>query len=201
MGRRRVHPADAADRHAAVGTKISSTSGPASARCRCADAVFGVYSEPHFRHRDRVLILRQLRTGGHGMARTNGRGIARAVVTLGLLLVPIAAHAQSTLTGVVKDVTGAVLPGVTVEAASPVLIEKTRSVITDGSGGYRIVDLRPGVYTLTFTLPGFTSYKREALELPANFTMTVNAELRVGGVEETVLVAGLSPTVDVQTTT
>jgi hypothetical protein len=82
------------------------------------------------------------------------RTVTRTIVALGLLLIPVAAHAQSTLTGVVKDTSGAVLPGVTVEAASPVLIEKTRSVVTDASGGYRIVDLRPGVYTLTFTLAG-----------------------------------------------
>jgi hypothetical protein len=135
------------------------------------------------------------------MARVHLRTIGGAIVALGLLLIPAAAHAQSTLTGVVKDATGAVLPGVTVEAASPVLIEKTRSVVTDASGGYRIVDLRPGVYTLTFTLPGFSTIKREGLELPANFTMTVNSDLRVGALEETVTVAGTSPTVDVQTTT
>jgi hypothetical protein len=135
------------------------------------------------------------------MARQNGRSVRFTLVALGLLFVSVPAQAQSTLTGIVKDTTGAVLPGVTVEAASPVLIEKTRSVITDGSGAYRIVDLRPGVYTLTFTLTGFTGFRRERLELPADFTMTVNAELKVGAVEETVLVAGVSPTVDVQTTT
>ena len=135
------------------------------------------------------------------MRRRYGFTIKGAVVAFGLLLVPVAAHAQSTLTGIVKDTTGAVLPGVTVEAASPVLIEKSRSVVTDTNGGYRIVDLRPGVYTLTFTLTGFSSVKREGVELPANFTMTLNAEMRVGALEETVLVAGSSPTVDVQTTT
>src|SRR6185437_8957431 len=87
------------------------------------------------------------------------------------------------------------------EAASPVLIEQTRSVITDGSGGYRIVDLRPGVYTLTFTLTGFSTTRRENLELPANFTMTVNTDLRIGALEETLTVSGVAPTVDVQTTT
>src|SRR5256714_12928814 len=127
--------------------------------------------------------------------------LKRAIVALGLLLVPIAAHAQSTLTGVVKDTSGAVLPGVTVEAASPVLIEKTRSVVTDASGGYRIVDLRPGIYTLTFALEAFSTVRRANLELPANFTMTVNTELKVGALEETVTVSGTSPLVDVQTTT
>src|SRR2546423_13706161 len=127
--------------------------------------------------------------------------LKRAIVALGLLLVPIAAHAQGTLTGVVKDTSGAVLPGVTVEAASPVLIEKTRSVVTDASGGYRIVDLRPGIYTLTFALEGFSTVRRASLELPANFTMTVNTELKVGALQETVTVSGTSPLVDVQTTT
>src|SRR3954467_3012656 len=136
------------------------------------------------------------------MARELARTLRAASIAAGLfLLAPAAAHAQSTLTGIVKDATGAVLPGVTVEAASPVLIEKTRSVVTDASGGYRIVDLRPGVYTLTFTLPGVSTIQREGLELPANFTMTVNSDLRVGALEETVTVAGTSPTVDVQTTT
>src|SRR6476620_706359 len=123
-----------------------------------------------------------------------------AVAVLALLLVPATAHAQSTLTGVVKDASGAVIPGVTVEASSPVLIEKTRSVVTDENGGYRIVDLRPGVYSLTFTLEGFSQVTREGLELPSNFTMTVNAELKVGALEETLTVTGASPTVDVQST-
>src|SRR5438045_9784177 len=73
-----------------------------------------------------------------------------------LVLTPAAAHAQSTFTGVVKDASGAVLPGVTVEAASPVLIEKARSAVTDSTGSYRIVDLRPGVYPLTLPLAGFS---------------------------------------------
>ena len=90
------------------------------------------------------------------------------------------------------------MPGVTVEAASPALIEKVRSVVTDGQGQYKIVDLRPGVYSITFTLPGFNTVKREAVELPTNFTATINADLRVGALEETVTVSGLSPVVDVQ---
>ncbi len=118
-----------------------------------------------------------------------------------LLLVPAAAHAQSTFTGTVKDTSGAVLPGVTVEAASPVLIEKTRSVITNEGGGFRLVDLRPGTYTVTFSLAGFSSVKRDAVELPANFTMTINTELKVGSLEETLTVTGAAPTVDVQSTT
>src|SRR5204863_2378297 len=91
-----------------------------------------------------------------------------------------------------------VLPGVTVEAASPALIEKARTVITDSEGQYKMVDLRPGVYVVTFTLPGFSPVRREGIELPASFTATVNAEMRVGTVEETVTVSGASPTVDVQ---
>jgi hypothetical protein len=116
-----------------------------------------------------------------------------------LAALPTAARAQSAIAGVVKDTSGAVLPGVTVEAASDVLIEKTRSVTTDGQGAYRIVDLRPGVYELSFTLPGFQTTKREGLELPANFTATINADLKVGSLEESVTVAGSSPVVDVQT--
>jgi len=123
------------------------------------------------------------------------------VVVLAWLALPATAHAQSAFAGVVKDATGAVLPGVTVEAASPVLIEQTRSVTTDANGAYRIENLRPGVYTLTFTLPGFATVKRESVDLPSNFTSTINAELKVGAVEETVTVAGSSPVVDVQTNT
>src|SRR5882757_4528731 len=96
----------------------------------------------------------------------------------GLVLIPATARAQSSIAGVVKDTSGAVMPGVTVEASSPALIEKVRSVVTDGQGQYKIVDLRPGVYAVTFTLPGFNAVKREAVELPSNFTATVNADLR-----------------------
>ena len=124
------------------------------------------------------------------------RASARLAVWL-LVLTPAAAHAQSTFTGVVKDTSGAVLPGVTVEAASPVLIEKMRSAVTDSTGSYRIVDLRPGAYTLTFTLTGFSIVKRENIELPANFTMTINGEMKVGALEETLTVTGAAPTVDV----
>jgi hypothetical protein len=118
-----------------------------------------------------------------------------------LALLPIAAHAQSAFTGVVKDTSGAVLPGVTVEAASDALIEKTRSVVTDANGGYRLVDLRPGTYSLTFSLEGFSSVKREGVALPSDFVMTINTELKVGALEETLTVTGDAPTVDVQSTT
>ena len=122
------------------------------------------------------------------------RGIA-----LLLLLTPGLAVAQNTgIAGLVRDTSGAVMPGVTVEAASPSLIEKVRSTVTDGQGLYQIVDLRPGVYTVTFSLPGFSSIKREGIELSASFTATVNAELKVGAVEETVVVSGQPANVDVR---
>ena len=124
-----------------------------------------------------------------------------AVVASALLtLLPTAARAQSSIAGVVRDTSGAVLPGVNVEAASPALIEKTRSVVTDASGLYKIVDLRPGVYGVTFSLEGFTVVKREGIELTANFTASVNADLKVGGLEESITVSGAAPIVDVQTT-
>ena len=106
----------------------------------------------------------------------------------------------SSITGVVRDASGAVLPGVTVEAASPALIEKVRVAVTDGAGLYRIVDLRPGDYTVTFTLPGFSTLRRDALPLPANFTATVNVEMSVGAIDETITVTGEAPVVDIQST-
>src|SRR5688572_20828946 len=116
---------------------------------------------------------------------------------LGLIWAPQIAHAQSSITGVVRDTSGAVLPGVTVEASSDVLIEKVRTAVTDGNGLYRIVDLRPGTYVVTFTLTGFSTYKREGLEIASEFNATVNADLRVGALEETITVTGESPIVDV----
>jgi hypothetical protein len=124
--------------------------------------------------------------------------IARVAVVSVCLLLPAAAWAQSSITGVVRDSSGAVLPGVTVEAASPALIEKVRSVVTDGQGLYRIVDLRPGPYTVTFSLAGFSTLKREGIDLPAEFTATVNAELSVGALEETITVSGEASTVDIR---
>jgi len=115
------------------------------------------------------------------------------------VLVPALAFAQASVTGTVKDASGAVLPGVTVEASSPVLIERVRSVVTDGGGQYRIVDLRPGTYSVTFTLPGFNQFKRDGVELTGSFTASIDAELKVGAVEETLTVTGQSPIVDVQT--
>jgi hypothetical protein len=121
-----------------------------------------------------------------------------AAALLVLVLLPSAAFGQAAITGVVKDASGAVLPGVTVEAASPVLIERVRSVVTDDTGQYRIVDLRPGTYAVTFTLPGFSTVKRDGIELSGSFVATVNADLRVGSLEETITVTGESPIVDVQ---
>ena len=117
------------------------------------------------------------------------------------LAVPAAALAQSAIAGVVKDSTGAVLPGVTVEASSPALIEKVKTAATNEAGQYRIVDLRPGTYTVTFTLTGFNTVVREGVLLEANFTAPINAEMRVGAVSENVTVTGASPVVDVQTST
>jgi hypothetical protein len=93
------------------------------------------------------------------------------------------------------------MPGVTVEASSPALIEKTRDAVTDGQGQFRIIDLRPGTYTVTFTLSGFNSVKREGIVLQAGFTATVDAELRVGALEESITVSGQTPVVDVQSAT
>ena len=131
------------------------------------------------------------------------RGIFGGLVVVGLLLLlPGVLAAQSvtsaTIAGTTKDTTGAVLPGVTVEASSPALIEKTRSAVTDAQGNYKILDLRPGQYTVTFTLPGFTTLKRDGLELATGLTANVTVEMRVGAVEETVTVTGASPVVDVQ---
>ncbi len=128
--------------------------------------------------------------------------LAGLALALGLWILPAVASAQSassgSIAGVVKDGTGSVLPGVTVEAASPVLIEKVRSVVTDDQGNYKIVDLRPGTYTVTFTLPGFNTFKREGVDLSTGFTANVSAEMKVGGLEETITVTGASPVVDVQ---
>ncbi len=111
---------------------------------------------------------------------------------------PAAAYAQASITGVVRDTSGAVLPGVTVEASSPVLIERARAAVTDGSGQYRIIDLLPGTYAVAFSLPGFTTVRREGIELTGSFVATISADLKVGSLEETVTVTSESPTVDVQ---
>ena len=116
-------------------------------------------------------------------------------------LVPAAGLGQGAIGGVVRDTSGGVLPGVTVEAASPALLERVRTATTDDKGQYLIVDLRPGVYTVTFTLAGFSTLKHERLELSAGVTLPVNAELKVGGIAETLTITGATPVVDIQNTT
>src|SRR5262245_45983346 len=113
------------------------------------------------------------------------------------LLASTAQAQDAGITGVVKDNSGAVLPGATVTATSPVLIEQQRTVTTDGDGRYSITQLRPGTYTVTFTLEGFSTIKREGIELSAGFAANVEVELRPGGISETITVTGASPIVDV----
>jgi len=120
------------------------------------------------------------------------------LVTLLLLAAAPAAYAQSAIAGDVRDSSGAVLPGVTVEASSPALIEGTRRAVTDGAGHYTIADLRPGTYSVSFSLTGFRGVKRDGIVLPTSFTATVNADLAIGAVEEAITVTGASPLVDVQ---
>jgi hypothetical protein len=126
------------------------------------------------------------------------------LVGLGCVLagIPATSSAQqrASIVGVVQDTTGAIMPGVTVEASSPALIEQVRTAVTDSAGRFSIIDLRPGIYTVTFTLPGFRSVKREGIELEGAFAAQVNGTLSVGAVEETVTVTGASPIVDTQST-
>jgi hypothetical protein len=129
------------------------------------------------------------------------RGIVSRIVAIGLLaLVPGAASAQvnATITGVVKDSSGAVLPGVTVEASSPALIDKVRSAVTDSNGQYRIATLPPGMYTVRFGLSGFSTVVQEGVVLTTGFTATLSPELRVGALQETITVSGETPVVDVE---
>ena len=125
-----------------------------------------------------------------------------ASFALAVLLVPSVTWSQdsmsATIAGVVRDASAGVLPGVTVEAASPALIEKVRVATTDSGGRFRIIDLRPGEYVVTFTLPGFRTLRRDGIQLITGFTATVNADLSVGGLEETITVSGAAPVVDVQ---
>jgi hypothetical protein len=117
-----------------------------------------------------------------------------------VMLAPAVAHAQTTIAGTVRDASGAVLPGATVEAASPVLIEKVRSAVSDGTGQYRITELLPGTYTVTISLPGFTTVRREGVEVTGVGVITINADLKVGEIQETITVTGETPIVDVQST-
>jgi hypothetical protein len=128
------------------------------------------------------------------------RSLRPLLVVLVFVILPSVVHAQAAITGVVKDASGGVLPGASVEASSSALIEKIRTVVTDANGQYRIVDLRPGTYTVTFSLQGFSTVKREGIELTGDFVATINGDLRVGSLEETITVTGESPIVDVQST-
>lgn len=134
--------------------------------------------------------------------RCDARAFACSVAAASLLLLPALAWTQTgtsgSITGVVRDTSGAVLPGVTVEAASPALIERVRTAVSDGGGVYRIVDLRPGTYSVTFALPGFNTLRREGIELTTGFTATVNAELPLGGLAELITISGAAPVVDTQ---
>ena len=127
----------------------------------------------------------------------------RILLVIACLALATVASAQQlgSVAGVVKDASGAVLPGVTVEVASPALIEKVRTAVTDGSGQYRIVNLPPGVYTVSFGLTGFSTVRREGVEVSAGVSSQVNAELKVGAVAETITVTGETPVVDIQSAT
>jgi hypothetical protein len=127
------------------------------------------------------------------------RILSALVVGCALSLLPAVASAQSAINGTVKDTSGAAMPGVTVEASSDVLIEKVRSVVTNERGVYQLLDLRPGTYSIIYTLPGFTTFKREGVILPTAFTATIDVELKVGELAETITVTGESPVVDVTT--
>ena len=128
------------------------------------------------------------------------RQLARAIATAAwiLVLLPSMTWAQASIAGVVRDSSGSVLPGATVEVSSPALIEKVRTAVSDNTGQYRVIDLRPGTYSVVFTLPGFNQFRRDGIELTGAFTATVNADLRVGSRQETVTVTGETPIVDVQ---
>src|SRR3954470_4822158 len=130
------------------------------------------------------------------------RSIARlAVFALACLAVGQTTAFAQAIAGVVRDASGGVMPGVTVEASSPALIEKSRTAVTDGDGQYKIISLTPGTYSVTFTLSGFNTVKREGIELTQDFTAPVNAEMKVGAIEETITVSGQSPLVDTQSVT
>src|SRR5688572_5328702 len=165
----------------------------ASARSEIAERIGGDYNAPASSPASTVFF-------GASMTRSHPRGIVRTLLFAAICLFPALAGAQS-IAGTVRDTSGAVLPGVSVEATSPALIEKTRSVVTDANGQYQIIDLRPGTYTVTFTIQGFSTVARQNLELSGAGVTTVNAEMRVGGIQETLTVTGDAPVVDIQTST
>src|SRR5690242_20407248 len=141
----------------------------------------------------------QAHTSGLDEARSHMRDRLRMWCLLAVaLLAPTTVFAQASIAGVVKDASGAVLPGVTVEAASPALIEKTRVAVSDGTGQYRVVDLRPGTYSVTFSLTGFSTVKRDAIEVSGDGVFTINVDMRVGSVAENITVTAETPVVDVQ---
>ena len=131
-------------------------------------------------------------------ARLHTYVILGALVACATVLLPTLAYAQAQIVGQVRDESGGVLPGVTVEAASPAIIEKVRSAVTDDQGRYRIDALRPGTYKLTFSLTGFSTVAREAIEVPSEVVVTINADMKVGALEETITVSGETPQIDVQ---
>jgi hypothetical protein len=128
------------------------------------------------------------------------RVVQTLAVALSIMFIPAVALAQATIAGVARDASGAVLPGVTVEATSPALIEKVRTAVTDGAGQYRIESLTPGLYSVSFTLSGFSVFKRDAVEVSGTGVIPINAEMRVGGLQETITVTGETPVVDTQST-
>ena len=134
------------------------------------------------------------------MNRNAGQGRWWLAAAALVVMFPSLAAAQS-ITGVVRDTSGAVLPGVTVEASSPALIEKVRTAVSDGAGQYRIENLSPGRYKVTYTLPGFGTVERPDLNVTTGVTLTLNADMRVGGLQETITVTGETPVVDVQNST
>ena len=124
--------------------------------------------------------------------------VRSALIVCAAVLLPTLAYAQAQIVGQVRDESGGVLPGVTVEAASPAIIEKVRTAVTDDQGRYRIDALRPGIYKLTFSLTGFSTVARESIEVPSEVVVTINADMKVGALEETITVSGETPQIDVQ---
>src|SRR5690349_18434721 len=123
----------------------------------------------------------------------------RCLIGIAAILLPAVALAQEgQIAGTVRDTSGGVIPGVTVEATSPALIEKIRTTTSDANGQYRLTNLPVGTYTVTFTLSGFQSQRHDNVQLTSGFTAPVNAAMGVGGLQETVVVSGETPTVDVQ---